>query len=51
MHKQPLDWMNSSRACIDKNVIPTKSVRQTLRGFSQELNALTENSEHQNDPL
>ena len=37
--------------CIDKNVIPTKSVGQTLRGCSQELHVYVKIGQRQDDPL
>ena len=36
---------------IDKNVIPTKSVGQTLRGCSQELHVYVKIGQRQDDPL
>ena len=38
-------------ASIDKNVIPTKSVGQTLRGCSQELHVYVKIGQRQDDPL
>ena len=38
-------------AYIDKNVIPTKSVGQTLRGCSQELHVYVKIGQRQDDPL
>ena len=39
------------RAYIHKNVIPTKSVGQTLRGCSQELHVYVKIGQRQDDPL
>ena len=39
------------RAYFDKNVIPTKSARQTLRGCSQELHVYVKIGQRQDDPL
>ena len=38
-------------AYIDKNVIPTKSVWQTLRRCLQELHVYVKIGQRQNDPL
>ena len=38
-------------ASIDKNVIPTKSVWQTLRGCSQELHVYVKIGQRQDDPM
>ena len=55
MHKQTIDSINESiafiGAYIDKNVIPTKSVGQTLRGCSQELHTYVKIRLRQDDPL
>ena len=56
MHKQTLDSIKESISFhlgiyIDKNVIPTKLVGQTLRGCSQELHVYVKIGQWQDDPL
>ena len=55
MHKQTLDSIKESisfhRGYILPNVIPTKSVGQTLRGCSQELHVYVKIGQRQDDPL
>ena len=56
MHKQTLDSINESinfhrGIYCQKNLIPTKSVGQTLRGCSQELHVYVKIGQRQNDPL
>ena len=54
-HKQTLDSINDSisfhQDIFDKNVIPTKSAGQTLRGCSQELRLYVKIGKRQDDPL